>query len=134
MIHGLHRGDMHALGLHAALTNNPALDGLTELAAASCVLHGTATAADIAKAACAYQSSMQAKGVHITTMQAVNHVSPPSRLTELTASNSVRQNSETAEAIAKAACAYQNSMAAKGVHITTVQAVNHVSPPTHLLS
>ena len=61
--------------LHAALTNNPALDGLTELVAASRQLNGHSGPEEIAKAACAYQERMSAHGVHVTTVQAVNHVS-----------------------------------------------------------
>ena len=113
--------------LHAALTNNPALDGLTELAAASCVLHGTATAADIAKAACAYQDSMAAKGVHITTVQAVRHVSPVSAA--LSADNRQQQSAsvDKSAAIADAICTYQKKMQQLGIYVTTAQAARHVA-------
>ena len=110
--------------INAALTNNPALDGLTELAAASRQLGSHASADEIARAACAYQDAMAATGVHVTTLQAVAHVSPAAASTR-NAQISTAAVGE-AQTIAEAACAYQDAMAAAGVHVTTLQAVNHV--------
>lgn len=115
--------------LHAALTNNPALDGLTELAATRRLFNVTPTTPElIAKAACAYQDSMNAQGVHVTTVQAVLHVSPVSAALSAASRRPHCAHRPESEAIAKAACSYQDSMRAKGIHVTTVQAVNHVSP------
>lgn len=115
------RGEVIDL-LNAALTNNPALDGLTELAAAS-RLPSHAGPAEIARAALAYQESMTVQGKHVTTLQAVAHVTPAA----------VRENSSPAPApagvpqeIAGAAIDYQSKMAKLGVHVTTVQAVGRV--------
>lgn len=108
--------------INAALTNNPALDGLTELAAASRRLESNATGGEIARAALAYQEAMADTGVNISTVQAVAHVSPlaaASAAPQLVAGNP--------DEIASAALAYQEKMADLGVHITTVQAVTHVS-------
>lgn len=61
--------------INAALTNNPALDGLTELAAASRRLQPGASSAEIARAASAYQEAVLAQGGYVSTVQAVAHVS-----------------------------------------------------------
>lgn len=60
--------------VNAALTNNPALDGLTELAAASRRLQGNSNPTDIAAAAREYQEDMLSHGVYVSTVQAVCHV------------------------------------------------------------
>lgn len=109
--------------INAALTNNPALDGLTELAAASRQIDSNASNEEIARAACAYQEAMAKSGVHVTTVQAVNHVSPMAAASRHRPPN-IAQAQE--REIAAAACAYQEKMAALGVHVTTIQAVNHV--------
>ena len=65
----------HVLSLvNIALTNNPALDGLTDLAAASRRLPRHSTPNEIAVAASAYQESMAGAGTFVSTVQAVNHV------------------------------------------------------------
>ncbi len=65
----------HVLDIvNIALTNHPALDGLTDLAATTQKFSRMAAPKDIAKAAVQYQESMQNRGIHVTTVQAVTHV------------------------------------------------------------
>ncbi|KAB2928807.1 MAG: hypothetical protein F9K30_00225 [Dechloromonas sp.] len=112
--------------INIALTNNPALDGLTDLAAASRRLHGQpATAQEIATAALAYQESMAAAGTFVTSVQAVSHVSQQQQLSSISRAQSSKPAS--AQDIATAALAYQESMAAAGTFVTSLQAVNHVT-------
>lgn len=128
--------------LSAALTNTPALDGLTDLAAAryagSSVAPGRrqgreaeAAALSLANKALAYQKEQAAAGVYVTPMQAVNNV------TDLAAAryagSSVasgqhlgREAEAAALSLSNKALAYQKEQAAAGVYVTTLQAVNHV--------
>lgn len=114
--------------INAALTNNPALDGLTELAAASRRLASNATGAEIARAALAYQEAMADTGVNISTVQAVAHISPLASAVSTTPQLAAGKPDE----IASAALAYQEKMGDLGVHVTTVQAVAHVSEKSQL--
>lgn len=110
--------------INAALTNNPALDGLTELAAASHRLEGNTSGNDIASAALAYQEAMAKTGVHVSTVRAIAHVSPLPSASP--ASQQSLQPAGKADEIASAALNYQEKMSGLGVHITTAQAVRHV--------
>lgn len=60
--------------VNIALTNHPALDGLTDLAATARRLTRHSRHDEIAVAAMAYQESMAGTGTFVTTVQAVNHV------------------------------------------------------------
>lgn len=104
------------------MTNNPALDGLTELAAASRRLSSDATGPEICRAALAYQEAMAETGVHVTTVQAVSHVAP----LPCAASAPCQSATGNPAAIAAAALAYQEKMADLGIHVTTVRAVGYV--------
>ncbi|QLQ03231.1 MAG: hypothetical protein HZY77_10985 [Thiobacillus sp.] len=128
--------------LSAALTNTPALDGLTDLAAATlCRIISRAWPAPgarsrsggafLANKALAYQKEQAASGVYVTPMQAVNNV------TDLAAAryagSSVasgqhlgREAEAAALSLSNKALAYQKEQAAAGVYVTTLQAVNHV--------
>jgi phage I-like protein len=119
--------------LNAALTNTPALDGLTDLAAARLtgapVLpakhpFGEAglSALSLSRQALAYQDEQAALGVFVTTVQAVNHVSPV-----LPVKHPFGEAGLVALSLSRQALAYQDEQAALGVFVTTVQAVNHVS-------
>lgn len=120
-------GDVMSI-VSAALTNNPALDGLTELASATRLATGTATPAaeDLAVAALAYQEERAASGVFVTTVQAVSHVT----LSAIAPQRSCDNVSQAAQEIATAAVHLQQSLEATGAHITTVQAVLRITNPT----
>ncbi|MCM8622333.1 MAG: phage protease [Candidatus Accumulibacter sp.] len=123
-----HKGEVLGV-VSAALTNTPALDGLTELAAASRILGQGAGHSEIASAAIAYQEAMARNGVFLTTVQAVNRVSPNS--SHQASARLVVQDGlgeSRAQRIAAAALSYQKDRADIGVHVTTLQAVHHVQP------
>jgi phage I-like protein len=117
----------------AALTNIPALDGLTELAAASRVLNQGVSGLEIARAAMTYQDAMARSGVYVSTVEAVTRIAPKatyqaSTRLELQGGRDLsKRKPSLAQEIATAALNYQGDMAALGVHVTTVQAVSHVS-------
>lgn len=115
--------------VNAALTNSPALDGLSDLAAASRQPGGNRSNKEITAAAIAYQEKMAALGVFVTTVQAVNYVSPMAAASQRAPAPSIPTAS--AREIAAAAVAYQERMASLGVHVTTVQAVARVSKSTN---
>lgn len=108
---------------HAALTNDPGLDGLTDLAALTRRLAGNATGAEIARAALAYQEAMADTGVNVSTVQAVAHVAPLASVASTAPQFATGKPNE----IASAALVYQEKMSDLGVYVTTVQAVAHVS-------
>ncbi len=116
----------------AALTNTPALDGLTELAAASLILGQCASGSQIASAAIAYQEAMAKSGVFVSTVQAVIRISPEpiyrasTRLEVPDGLARSKSDRSHAQKIAAAALTYQKGMADTGVHVTTAQAVHHV--------
>lgn len=118
--------------LALGLTNNPALSGLTDLAKIAANARNFAPSAErqavltaqapstlayqIAKAATDYQTSQAARGIHVTTVQAVAKVRQTAPV----------KSTACAQQIADAAIQYQKNQADQGVYLSTVQAVRHI--------